>query len=754
MCAYALGPTQAYSAASLGRTWLKAMGVRPILERQPDFLKDVMGHAMVAYYGGRTECRIRRVPVPVAYVDFLSLYPTACTLMQLWQLLICDRIEVEDATEDVRRLLRRLSLHDCLNPALWPRLVGLAQFVPQGDTVLCRAPYGGMSQWQIGVNPLFLDDPLWYTIPDTVASTLLTGRPPQVLRAIRFVPRGMNPDLKSVLLRGAVTIDPRVHDFFKVVIEERMRVVARPDFSDEERDRIVRFLKVLANSTSYGIFVEMRRHELPPGKKGRVTVYGLDEHFTAAVTGPEEPGEFTFPPLGTLISGAGRFMLAILERLVSDVGGVHAFCDTDSMAIVATEPGGLVACPGGPQHLPDGRDAVKALSWKDVERIRTQLGALNPYEKHVVPDSILKLEDVNFEPITGQHRQLYCYSISAKRYALFLFSSDGRPVLRDRRKDGQEEPIKLSEHGWGHLLNPTDPEDESRDWITTIWEGIITEALGLRYDWPAWLSRPAASRLTVSTWGQLELFAALNRGKPYADRIKPGNFLLSFHVAPFGHPTGVDPERFHLFAPWNPDGRQWLKLVSIDRYSKQTFRITTTGLTGSEGLARVKTYGDVMSEYRVHPEPKSLGPDGQPCHRATVGLLHRRPVTGIYLDYAGKESNRIEDVQAGVVHDLGEVLTIIPHPHRGAWTRLVVPVLRDCTVADVARGSGYSPAMIKRIRAGGNPNPELATTFVQIAGQFAKRKLEAWNQISPSNDLAACFAYLNYRYRLRRSSRY
>ncbi len=53
------------------------------------------------------------------------------------------------------------------------------------------------------------------------------------------------------------------------------------------------FLKVLANSTSYGIFAEMNRQELGSGKKERVSVYGLDpEPFVTEVTGPEEPGAY------------------------------------------------------------------------------------------------------------------------------------------------------------------------------------------------------------------------------------------------------------------------------------------------------------------------------------------------------------------------------------------------------------------------------------------------------------------------------
>ena len=44
------------------------------------------------------------------------------------------------------------------------------------------------------------------------------------------------------------------------------------------------------------------------------------------------------------------------------------------------------------------------------------------------------------------------------------------------------------------------------------------------------------------------------------------------------------------------------------------------------GTDRVRTYRDVLDRYRVHPEDKFLGPDGQPCRWETVGLLQRRPV--------------------------------------------------------------------------------------------------------------------------------
>ena len=50
-----LQPTVAYSPASLAKDYLRAMGVQPRLQAQPDFPPEVLGYAMSAFYGGRAE---------------------------------------------------------------------------------------------------------------------------------------------------------------------------------------------------------------------------------------------------------------------------------------------------------------------------------------------------------------------------------------------------------------------------------------------------------------------------------------------------------------------------------------------------------------------------------------------------------------------------------------------------------------------------------------------------------------------------
>src|SRR5436305_14787007 len=53
---------------------------------------------------------------------------------------------------------------------------------------------------------------------------------------------------------------------------------------------------------------------------------------------------------------------------------------------------GIIPCPGGSLRTPDKREAILAISWKQVKNISDQFAALSPYSRDIIPDSILKLE--------------------------------------------------------------------------------------------------------------------------------------------------------------------------------------------------------------------------------------------------------------------------------------------------------------------------------------------------------------------------
>ena len=260
-----LQETQAYSPASLGKAHLRKMGIAPILERQP-FEKRYLGYAQSAFFGGRTSAHIRNVPVPVVYTDFLSMYPTVNALMGLWRYLTAAQVSAVsiDIPETVD-FLRTITPEKLFEPATWARLPAFARVIPNGDILPTRAAYSIESNdYQVGLNHLYAGsdapaDALWYALPDLAASVLLTGRIPTIVDAFSIVPKGQLPGLRPITLRGAVPIDPRTQDFFRVAIEERKRLANNPALSDEERKRLDKALKVLANATSYGIFAEMIR---------------------------------------------------------------------------------------------------------------------------------------------------------------------------------------------------------------------------------------------------------------------------------------------------------------------------------------------------------------------------------------------------------------------------------------------------------------------------------------------------------------
>ena len=126
----------------------------------------------------------------------------------------------------------------------------------------------------------------------------------------------------------------------------------------------------------------------------------------------------------------------------------------------------------------------------------------------------------------------------------------------------------------------------------------------------------------------------------------------------------------------------------IDRYSSQTYRIGTTGDHGDRRTARVKSYGDVIEEYEYHSESKCADASGQASGKQTLGLLQRRHVRIDSINAIGKESNSLEEVEAGLVHDEQTVYTEYTDRRRDYWSREVVPALWRISLKAWDRESG------------------------------------------------------------------
>ena len=659
-----LKPDRSFSTASVAKAHLKEIGITNPCEKKPP--KDstggisiggfrTQGKAMQAYFGGRAETRIRNTPLPIVYTDFLSEYCTVNTLLGSWDLITAETIEIVDFTSEARRLVSGISTEGVFHQEFWKELLFFAEVLPQEDIFPVRAKYNRRST-NIGMNFLTSEKPRWYAGPDVVASKILTGKAPQIKKAFKIVATGKQPDLKKILLRGQVEIDPYRDDLFKSVVQLRTQVKKdNPDLGN--------FLKTFGNSGAYGIWIECNQEKAINGSE-KVSVFSGSEEFDSNPSIIESHGAFYCPVIGALIPSAGRLMLALLERLISDAGGFYMFCDTDSASIISSKEGGYFPCIGGPHRLTDGREAVYALPWAKVKsEIVDRFDSLNPYGDCVRNSgrgTILKLEDVNFDNDgKGDQREVWGYSVSAKRYALFTRSGNSFQIasLKDEEdlNDGipsedTEDQLDIAAakmHGLGFLYPPDDrkPEKEGglRPWIREAWVWIVRGALGMPRTDPAWFSAPAIMQLRITSHNVLKVLQEKQKLVPYSERVKPLNFVLSPIIDQmFGIPAGCDPDKFSLIAPFTKNREAWWKLKYTNIHDGSKWSLRKFDSYELKGVcACPKTFGEYIAEYAQHEESKSLAPDGGPCKKRTTGLLKRahvhasgRPVI------IGKETSR------------------------------------------------------------------------------------------------------------------
>jgi hypothetical protein len=131
--------------------------------------------------------------------------------------------------------------------------------------------------------------------------------------------------------------------------------------------------------------------------------------------------------------------------------------------------------------------------WRKVAEIAERFTALNPYDPQIITGSILELEDENYDPDTGQQREIHCFGVASKRYALFVPGRLGRPEII-----GGSDKRKRSQHGLGHLLPPNAKHPEISDdaWKERWWEHLLCRELGIADPEPDFFaSRPLAESL-------------------------------------------------------------------------------------------------------------------------------------------------------------------------------------------------------------------------------------------------------------------
>ena len=125
------------------------------------------------------------------------------------------------------------------------------------------------------------------------------------------------------------------------------------------------------------------------------------------------------------------------------------------------------------------------------------------------------------------------------------------------------------------------------------------------------------------------------------------------------------------------------------------------------------------------------------------GILARRPVNASRLIHVGKESNELEDIQAGTIHDPDEVLN--GHVSEDVWRKFVLPVLRDMSRSQL-RKSGLSGSSISQIREGSFKGT--ARTRARLTGTttyYARAQLRDAGIVATADPVDCCASYLRSR---------
>jgi hypothetical protein len=177
-------------------------------------------------------------------------------------------------------------------------------------------------------------------------------------------------------------------------------------------------------------------------------------------------------------------------------------------------------------------------------------------------------------------------------------------------------------------------------------------------------------RFSVSTWNVLKMLGMWESARPH-------NFMfmvMTSEAYSFDFDFDNKPsKRPMVIVPFSSKQDEWSKLEGID--------INNRNRCGKCRRYRLDdpnfhpfTYGHLIEEYILHPEAKSLGPDGKPCTAETRGLLQRAHITAGRIRYIDKETSSMwaQGDDLSVVTDNDETrFRVIEYGRR---KRLTLPV--------------------------------------------------------------------------------
>jgi len=707
-----LDPARLTSAATVASAYLKATGAQP-----PELGDDIEKAAMCAYLGARAEAPIVRTPVPVVVLDWASMYPTVAHLLGTSRLTTATDVEVVDVTDELQEFLAAPNLREALlDPGPWARWgATLVEVVPDGDPLAHRGVYPNSPDSRLVCNPLSFAGTLWWSWLDVAAAAVTTGKVPTIVRAVQPSPSGPRDDLTPVRLRGGPEVldpsDPSV-----ALLDARK---SAKDAGTTEGDRLAKMWKPTANSAVYGVLAR----------------------FDPTATG-EKPGPLTTPVAASAVTAGARLILALLMAMVERAGGAWAFCDTDSLAVVALPDGGMAACPGGAELSDDGQPAVRALSWGQVERFRDAFTPLR------LADDAWKVEHGSYD---DRDQPLLAYVLRSKQYVLYRAGRAGGAGLVEvvdaaeheadgpASEGGPVEVVDPKEHLIGTYLDPL-PRPE-RDWIAEAWAAVVTADTSLapgdelgELEPPEWGETPAVQKFTVSSPEAAMQLRGIEQVT--GRKFRPFTFMLRSDVLRGGDYWRDSAENQDLWkvvvAPYSADPQDWM--------DASHWTLVTTGRV-CDVDDHPRTLGICLERYRssrgaATSRPTATTGDGLALGRLTPQQVWSSPMLRSVIGKEGRFTTERSTGRRGTA----ESVQVVKAPE--AWADLVVPVLARMGPAEVARRAKLSTAdgALSRVLSGKvRPKGPRRRRLRRVALDYAYEqvKSDGW---APEAVLAACLA--------------
>jgi hypothetical protein len=177
-------------------------------------------------------------------------------------------------------------------------------------------------------------------------------------------------------------------------------------------------------------------------------------------------------------------------------------------------------------------------------------------------------------------------------------------------------------------------------WEEDLWREIITAAIDghpdqVQLDGLAGFDRPAASRYAATTPNLLNWFREYNEGCPYANRVRPFNFLLSLQAKSLMQSAAEDPytaagrtserQAPRPAAPFHKDVLEAARRA-FDRKTKKPIPID-----------QLRSLSRALVRYHLHPEAKFWGGDYDQS-----GRLTRRHIVADTVQAIGKETDDLD----------------------------------------------------------------------------------------------------------------